>query len=112
MSNTQTCAFCGQAIPKTNIFRICVPCQKKEMKWQANPKNFEGERWHWHSTLYAPIQMCYGTIQAHAIEWTAKRAWETFQKATGRTREELKRDGYRVKRISVMPAWNQQPTNQ
>jgi hypothetical protein len=75
------------------------------MRWTANPKNFEGERWQWQSVRYAPILMCYGTLQAHAIEWTAKRAWETFQKATGRTREELKRDGYRVKRITITPAW-------
>jgi len=75
------------------------------MRWTANPQNFEGERWRWHSVRYAPIQMCYGVLQERFIRWSAKSAWEAFQKATGRTREELKREGYRVKRITITPAW-------
>ena len=99
------CAYCRKVVPKTYLYRVCLPCQRKEMRWNRSPKNFEGERWQWHEVRYAPIQMCYGTIQSRSIEWTAKRAWETFEKDTGRTREELKRDGYRVKRITITPAW-------
>jgi hypothetical protein len=106
------CAYCGAEIPRTNIFRICIPCQRKEMKWTGDPKNFEGDRWHWHATRYVPIQMCYGTIQSDHMAYTAKLAWKTFEKATRRTREELKRQGYRVKRVTITPAWtSDSPTN-
>lgn len=99
------CAYCRTPIPRTYLASICIPCQRKEMKWTANPKNFEGERWHWHATRYVPIQMCYGTPQTHCMAHSAKAAWKDFEKRTGRTRDELKREGYRVKRITITPAW-------
>ena len=47
--------------------------------------------------------MVYGTLQSDYIELTAKRAWERFASATGRTKDELMAQGYRVKAIRIEP---------
>jgi hypothetical protein len=69
-----------------------------------------GKRWRWLSRRYAPIQMVYGTLQTNFIAHSAKRSWEMFESATGRTRDELKAEGYRVKAIRVEPDFISQNT--
>lgn len=105
MSGDLHCGLCGRPIPRTSISRACVPCQRKELAWRANPKNFEGARWRWDGERYVPIQMAYGTMQTNHIAHSAKAAWESFERATRSTREELNAQGYRVKRITIAPAW-------
>ena len=100
-----SCSVCGAAISRFNIFKVCVKCQRVEHRWSTDPRNFEGERWQWKGFYYVPIQMCYGTVQTRYIECNAEQAWRRFEKATGRTRQQLKADGYRVKRIAVQPDW-------
>ena len=105
MSDTKVCRYCGEVIPITAVVGLCVPCQEAEGKRRGDPKNFEGERWVWHDVRYVPVQMCYGTIQTRYIASNAERSWRMFEQATGRTRKELKAQGYRVKRISIQPEW-------
>jgi hypothetical protein len=96
------CARCDNAIPSTSISNYCIECQVREASLMGNPMNF-GKRWRWISRRYAPIQMVYGTLQSDYIELTAKRAWERFASATGRTKDELMAQGYRVKAIRIEP---------
>lgn len=99
------CSVCGDPISSFSICGVCVPCQKGELKWRANPRNFEGKKWQWRGFYYVPIQMCYGTVQTRYIEYNAEQSWRRFEKATGRTRQQLKAQGFRVKRITVAPDW-------
>ena len=56
----------------------------------------------WRETWYAPIQMQYGTVQSHYIRRCAKYCWEDFCRATGQTKTELLKRGYRVKRLKLI----------
>jgi len=46
-----------------------------------------------------------GTLQSQCIKLSAIRAWEEFSRLTGKTKEKLKKEGYRVKQIKVYPAF-------
>lgn len=100
-----SCSVCGDPIPESSICSVCISCQRNEMKYSVSPSNFERDRWQWRGFYYAPIQMCYGTVQIRHIEYNAEKSWRRFEKATGRTRQQLKEQGYRVKRIAVNPDW-------
>ena len=55
----------------------------------------------WTKTWYAPIQMKWGTLQSFHVSFSAKRAWESFCRGTGKTKNQLIQDGYRVKRLTI-----------
>jgi len=100
--SARVCKVCGEVIPPLSLISVCMECQREGLTFRQNPKNF-GKRWRWLYRRYAPVQMVYGTLQSNYIELSARRAWERFEAATGRTRAELKRDGYRVKAIYITP---------
>lgn len=83
--------------------------ETNEIRPWCNPKNFEGSRWYWPEIWYVPVQMVYGTMQSKHFGRSVKRAWESFERGTGLSRHELKSQGYRVKRVTIKPDWNEKP---
>lgn len=72
----------------------------EEIKWK-----YERAMIYWQNTWYAPIKMEFSTIQTHCIELSAAVAWDRFCKITGQTKEDLKKQGYLVKRIFILPGF-------
>ena len=54
-----------------------------------------------HAQWYVPIDTDWGTIQSHFIRITAKDAWKDFCRKTGKSKEELIEDGYKVVQIEI-----------
>lgn len=78
------------------------------MNDRGNPKRFERQDWVWTSRRFVPIQMVYGTVQSHCLCYSAKQAWTEFTTCTRQTKEQLMADGYRVKRVKLLPDWKKQ----
>jgi len=72
----------------------------------VNPALFMGRKWRWRHKMYAPVQMVYGTLQHHVMACSANTAWELFCHATGKHREQLEAEGYRVKAINIDPGFS------
>lgn len=98
------CIDCGADLSEHAIGNLCVPCQIKERKRQANPRNFEGHGFKITTTWFVPVQMVTGEMMTHCIATTAKAAWDTFTMHHW-TKKERMAQGWRVKRIRITPDW-------
>lgn len=98
------CVYCGVELSKHALGNLCVPCQRKEMKRLANPKNFEGPEFKINMSWFVPVQMVTGEMMTHCIATTAKAAWDTFTMHYW-TKKERMAQGWRVKRIRITPDW-------
>jgi DNA-binding transcriptional regulator PaaX len=75
------------------------------MKWCRNPENFEGERWNWEERWYVVVYMATGALQSGTISRSKEQAWLRFGAHLDSVRADYMRLGYRVKKISIKPAW-------